>query len=111
MPRFEMCLVGLEYIVEIQRGPSFSTCYQCEMCGVQETVVSVLGHLQSAFHRLNYLRQFFPSLHKKFAQVPNLKNWEGHTFGALEHVIKRIEATRGRLRPLLVADYAGYMQN
>jgi len=105
----EAPLIGIEYLVEILSLDNAPPSYKCLLCDTNLDVNSVISCLTSSTHRLKYLKRYYPTAGKKFAEVPNLASWRSETLDYLESVVLRIENKNGRLNPTVVGSYKDFI--
>lgn len=103
-------LVGLEYLLELVDNDSCEPNYTCVLCDKRGDPRTVMAHITSYNHRINYLNRHFPTISRAITELPRTPNYKRGANEILVLVAKKIEKKFGRMQPQLV-DKAQYEKN
>ncbi|KAL0275043.1 UNVERIFIED_CONTAM: hypothetical protein PYX00_003027 [Menopon gallinae] len=96
-------LIGLEYLAEITPvGEESEPKYCCLLCNKRGDPRTVLAHLVCFNHRIKYIGRYFPRVNTALALIPKVREYKRGTGEVLARIVKAIEATFGRLNPVIV---------
>nr|XP_037872020.1 uncharacterized protein CG7065 isoform X2 [Bombyx mori] len=93
-------LPGIEYLIEHPPEDGHSEpCYLCVLCNKQGHPRTIINHMTSYWHRVNYIQRHFHKAYELLAPYRNQQLYREGVSVVVHRFVQRVEDTYGRHRP------------